>query len=65
MPNPSLEPPASPKAPNQDLEHMDFLCIFKIKIESKILEHGWLEDQWPYQNKDQDANPKFETFSII
>ena len=34
MQNPSQEPPASSKAPNQDLKDMDVLCTFKIKIES-------------------------------
>ena len=34
MPNPSQEPPASSKAPNEDLKDMDVLCTFKIKIES-------------------------------
>ena len=35
MPNPNQEPPASSKAPSQDLKDMDFLCTFKIKIESQ------------------------------
>ena len=39
MPNPSQEPPASSKAPNQDLKDMDVLCTFKIKLESQNLEH--------------------------
>ena len=30
MPNPSQEPPASSKAPNEDLKDMDVLCTFKI-----------------------------------
>ena len=30
MPNPSQEPPASSKAPNQDLKDMDVLFTFKI-----------------------------------
>merc|ERR1712112_758672 len=34
--NPSQEPPASSKAPNQDLQDMDVLCTFKIKIEPKF-----------------------------
>ena len=38
MPNPSQEPPASSKAPNEDLKDMDVLCNFKIKIES----HGYI-----------------------
>ena len=40
MPTPSQEPPVSSKAPNQDLEDMDVLCTFKIKIETKI----WITD---------------------
>ena len=36
MPNPSQEPPASSKYPNQDLEDMDVHCTFKIRIRSKI-----------------------------
>ena len=32
MPNPSQEPPASSKAPNEDLKDMSVLCNFKIKI---------------------------------
>ena len=35
MPNPSQEPPASSKAPNQDLKYMYVLCTFEIKIESQ------------------------------
>ena len=34
MKTPSQEPPASPKAPNEDLKDMDVLCTFKIKLES-------------------------------
>ena len=37
MPNPSQEPPASSKAPNQELKDMDVLCTFKIKINSNSL----------------------------
>ena len=36
MPNPSQEPPASSKAPNEDLKDMDVLCIFKSKWTPKI-----------------------------
>ena len=35
MPNPSQEPPAPTKAPNQYLKDIDALCIFKIKIQAK------------------------------
>ena len=37
MPNPSQEPTASSKAPNEDLKDMDVLCTFKIKWRAKIL----------------------------
>ena len=55
MPNPSQEPPASSKAPNDDLKDMDVLCTFKIKIESYNFEQGCTKDQWPYQYQNQDA----------
>ena len=58
IPNPSQEPPASSKAPNEDLKDMDVHCNFKIKIESQNLEHGCIEDQLPYRNQDQDAKPQ-------
>ena len=45
IPNPSQEPPASSKAPNEDLKDMDVLCTFKIKIESQNLDHGYIKDQ--------------------
>merc|ERR1711954_448753 len=45
IPNPIQEPPASSKAPNQDLKDMDVLCTFKIKIESQNLEYGCTEDE--------------------
>ena len=45
MSNPSQEPPASSKAPNQDLMDIDVLCTFKIKIESQNLDHGCIKDQ--------------------
>ena len=65
MPNPSQEPPASSKAPNQDLKDMDVLCTFKIKIESQNFEYGCTKDQWPYPNQYQDANPQSRTSSIL
>merc|ERR1711954_421268 len=37
MPNPSQEPLASSKVPNEDLKDMDVLYTFKIKIESQNL----------------------------
>ena len=58
MPNPSQEPPAPIKVQNPDLKDMDDLCTFKIKIESQNSEHGYIKDQWPYPNQDQDAKPQ-------
>ena len=65
MPNPSQEPPLSSKAPIQDWEDIDIICTFKIKIESQILKHGIIKDQWPYPNQDQDAKPQSGTSSIL
>merc|ERR1711954_345417 len=45
MPQPSQEPPAPSKVPNEDLKDMDVLCTFKIKIESQNLDHGCIKDQ--------------------
>ena len=45
MPSPSQAPPASPKAPNEDLKDIDVLCTFKIKIEGKNLDHEYIKDQ--------------------
>ena len=44
MPNPSQEPPASSKDPNEELKDMDVLCTFKIKMESQNLDHGCISD---------------------
>ena len=65
MPNPNQEPPASSKAPNQDLKDTDVLCTFKIKIENHNLEHGCTKDWWPYPTKDPDAKPQSGTSSIL
>ena len=43
--NPFQEPPASPKALNQNLKDMYVLCTFKIKIESQNSDHGCIKDQ--------------------
>ena len=48
MPNPSQEPPASSKAPNDDLKDMYVLCAFKIKIESQNSDYWYIKDKWPY-----------------
>merc|ERR1711954_628762 len=60
MPNPSQEPPASSKAPNEDFKDMDVMGTFKIKIESQNLDHGYIKDQGPYRNQDQKPNPSQE-----
>ena len=44
MPKPSQPPPASSKAPNEDLKDMDVLGTFKIKIESQNLDHWFIKD---------------------
>ena len=40
MPNPSQEPPAHTESLNQDIQDMDVLCTFKIKIETQT----WIMD---------------------
>ena len=65
MLNHSQEPPASSKAPNEDLKDMHVLCTFKIKIESQNSEYGCTKDQWPYPNQYQDAKPQSGTSSIL
>ena len=45
MPNPSQEPPASSKAPNEDLKDMDVLSTFKIKLEGQNLDHRCIKDK--------------------
>ena len=55
MPNPSQDPQASSKAPNEDLKDMDVLCTFKIQVESQSMDHGCIEVQWPYPIQDQDT----------
>ena len=65
MQNPSQEPLASSKAPNQDLKDMDVLCTFKIKIESQNSEYVCSKDQWPYTNQYQDAKPKSGPSSFL
>ena len=45
MLNPNQEPPASSKAPNQDLHNMDVLCTFKMRIKSQNLLYWCIRDQ--------------------
>merc|ERR1711954_276208 len=65
IPNPSQEPPASSKAPNQDLKDMDVLCTFKIRIESQNLEYLCTKEQRPYPNQYQDAKPQSRTSRVL
>merc|ERR1712082_51714 len=57
MPNPSQEPPACSKTPNDDLKDMDVLCTFKIKIENQNRIHGVLKTSDHIQIKTKMPNP--------
>merc|ERR1712081_146967 len=63
--NSNQEPPASSKAPNEDLKDMDVLCTFKIKIERQNSDHMYIKDQLPYPNQDHDAKPQSGTSSVL
>ena len=65
IPNPSQEPPASSKAPNEDLKDMEVLCTFKIQIEKQNSEHGYSKDQCQYPNQDQDAKTQKRMSSVL
>ena len=65
MPNPSQEPPASSKAPNEYFKDMDVLCTFKIKIEGQNLDHVSIKDQCPYPNQEQYAQPQSDTSNSL
>ena len=60
MPNHNQEPPASSKAPNEDLKDMDVCCTFKTKIESQNLEHGCIKTSDHTQIKVKMLNPRKE-----
>ena len=57
MPNPSHEPLASSKAPNQDLNDLGVLYIFKIMIESQNFNLGVSETNDHIQIKIKIPNP--------
>ena len=65
MQNSSQEPPASSKAPYQDLEDMDVLYTFYIKIESQNQEQGCIKDQVPHPKQGQGAKTQSGTSSIF
>ena len=44
---------------------MDVLCTFKIKIKSQNIDHGCIQDQWPYPYQDQDTKPQSRTSSLL
>ena len=60
MPNPIQEPPASSKAPNEDLKDMDVLCTFKIEIENQNLDLGLSKTSDPINIKIKMPNPSQE-----
>ena len=64
MPNPSQEPPASFKAPYEELKDMYVLCTFKIQIEDQNLKHWFIKAKWPYQNQDKKQGLKEHWFSL-
>ena len=58
---PSQVLPDSSKTSNQDVTDMDILCTLKIMIESQNSDHGYIKEQRPYPNQDQDAKPQVRT----
>ena len=60
MPKPSQESPASFKVPYQDLQVIDVLCTFKIKMESQNSEHGSIKDSDLIQIKIKMPHPSQE-----
>ena len=65
MQNPSQEPPASSKAPKQDLKDRDAFCTFKIKIEGQNSEHKCTIDKQPYANQDKTVKPQSGSSSVL
>ena len=64
IPNSSHKPPASSKAPNQDLKDKDLLSTFKIKIERQNLDYGCIKDRRQYPNQEPDAKLQLGTSSL-
>ena len=65
MPNSNQKPSSILQTLNQDLKDMDVLCTFKAKGLTQDLEHGYVKDQGPYSNQDQDAKTQSGTSSIL
>ena len=61
IPNPSQEPPASSKAPNDDLNEMNDLCTIKIKINmpNTNLKLGLKGHGWSLHLQNEDREPQF------
>ena len=60
MQNPSQKPQAPIKAPNQDLNDIDVLCTFEIKIESQNSEYRCIKNPHHIQVKIKTSNPNQE-----
>ena len=58
--NPSQEPLASSKAPNQDFKDMGTFCTFKIKVENQHFEYGCSKASEYIQIKIKIPNPSQE-----
>ena len=65
IPNPSLQPPALSKVPNQDLNDMNVTCTFKIKTERQNLEYGCIKDKVITSKSISDSKPQTGTSSIL
>ena len=53
------------QTPKLGLKNIDVLCTFKINTEKQNLEHGCINDQWPYPNQDPNAKPQSGNSSIL
>ena len=53
------------QSPKWGLKGHYVLWTFKTKIESQNFDHGYIKDQQPYQNWDQDAKPQSGTSSVL
>ena len=58
MQNPSQDPSASSKRPNEDLKDMDVLCTLKIKIESKSKNSDHIKIKIPNPSQEPPVSSK-------
>ena len=56
------EPPASSKAPNENIIDMEVISTFQINLE---WDKRSIKSQGLYSSHDQDAKPKSESFSLL